>query len=70
MSDQRPDDVQSELPLGSPERRLLDRMKKSAERRAVLKVALSIPPVVMTLRARPAHAQTSSALSGNMSANA
>lgn len=72
MSENRPDEVQSPLENCHPIEQASEQLHREMNRRKLLKVALAAPPVMWTLRARPASADhalgtPSGALSGNLS---
>ncbi len=72
MSENRPDEVQSPLEHSDPIEQAPEQLQREMNRRKLLKVALAAPPVMWTLRARPASADhalgtPSGALSGNLS---
>jgi hypothetical protein len=72
MSENRPEDVQPRQDGDSPIEQASAQLKREMNRRNLLKVALAAPPVMWTLRARPASAShnldtASGALSGNLS---
>ena len=70
MSENRPDEVQPSLEHSDPSEQAPEQLQREMNRRNLLKVALAAPPVMWTLRARPASANgtaQSGALSGTLS---
>ena len=70
MSENRPDEVQPPLENSDPIEQASEQLQREMNRRNLLKVALAAPPVMWTLRARPASANgtaQSGALSGTLS---
>ena len=67
MSESRPEEVQPSPDGDSRIEQAAEQLRRAMNRRNLLKVALAAPPVMLTLRARPASAQTSGALSGTLS---
>ena len=68
MSESRPEEVQPSHDGDDPVEQASEQLRREMNRRKLLKVALAAPPVMWTLRARPASAQSQSgALSGTLS---
>ena len=73
MSENRPEEVQPPQDSEHPIEQASEQLQREMNRRNLLKVALAAPPVMWTLRARPASANgttpNSGALSGTLSSS-